>query len=45
VPAQKATLIEGLYGVEGLLEQIAGGLRTMAKRYKDANDANQNTVS
>jgi len=42
---QRDLLIEGAYGVEGLLEQIASGLRTMAKKYKDANDANQNTVS
>jgi len=42
---QRDVLLEGMYGVEGLLEMIAGGLRTMAKKYKDANDANQNTVS
>jgi uncharacterized protein YukE len=42
---QRDLLLEGMYGVEGLLEQIADGLRTMAKHYKDANDANQNTVS
>ena len=42
---QRDVLLDGMYGVEGLLEEIASGLRTMAKHYKDANDANRNTVS
>jgi hypothetical protein len=42
---QRNLLIDGLYGVEGLLENIAGGLQTMAKHYKEANDANRYTVS
>jgi hypothetical protein len=42
---ERDLLVDGLYGVEGLLDDIAGGLQTMAKLYREANDANQNTVS